>query len=266
MLRVISFKICPFVQRVTAALEARGVRHKVEFISLRDKPQWFLDIAPTGQVPVLVTESGAALFESDAIVEYIDDFYGPLEDNLTPEQKAFDRAWSYQASKHYLVQCGTMRSDDEDTLKAKAENLEKAFARAEAQLGDGPYFKGSVMSKIDIAWIPLLHRAEIVMRLSGYDFFDKYPKVKAWQGALLSTRIPEKAVSDDFEEVFSGFYMAKTTYLGKLKDSLSATISTAAATTAVGVFEASGAAGTDEKLDTATTTTKPSAGCCPTRE
>lgn len=55
MIRIISFKICPFVQRVTALLEAKGVPYSVDYISLSDKPQWFLDLSPTGQVPVLVT-------------------------------------------------------------------------------------------------------------------------------------------------------------------------------------------------------------------
>ena len=72
MIKIVSFKICPFVQRVTALLEAKGLDYKVEYISLSDKPQWFLDISPNGQVPVMVTEGGVALFESEAIVEYIE--------------------------------------------------------------------------------------------------------------------------------------------------------------------------------------------------
>ena len=51
-------------------LEAKKIPYDIEFISLSDKPDWFLKLAPNGQVPVLVTELGTALFESDAIVEY----------------------------------------------------------------------------------------------------------------------------------------------------------------------------------------------------
>jgi glutathione S-transferase len=36
-MKIVSFKICPFVQRVTALLEAKNIEYKVEFISLRDK-------------------------------------------------------------------------------------------------------------------------------------------------------------------------------------------------------------------------------------
>ena len=105
MIKIVSFKICPFVQRVTGLLEAKKIPYEIEYINLSDKPQWFLDISPTGQVPVLVTDNGTALFESDAIVEYIDEVTSPLVPETTAEQRAINRAWSYQASKHYLVQC-----------------------------------------------------------------------------------------------------------------------------------------------------------------
>ncbi len=184
MIKVISFKICPFVQRVTGLLEAKDIAYAIDYINLNNKPQWFLDIAPNGQVPVLITESGIVLYESDAIVEYLDEVYNPLETNLTPEQQAIDRAWSYQATKHYLTQCSAMRSPDKDSLSERTITLNKAFAKAEARHENTPYFKGSVISNVDIAWLPLLHRAEIITRYTGYDFLLKFPKVKAWQPAI----------------------------------------------------------------------------------
>ena len=94
MIKLISFKNCPFVQRVMGSLVMKNVPFEIEYIELNDKPQWFLDISPNGQVPVLVTENDTVLFESDAIVEYLDDKYSPIEE-VTAEQKALDRAWSY---------------------------------------------------------------------------------------------------------------------------------------------------------------------------
>lgn len=217
MIKIISFTICPFVQRVTALLEAKKVPYDIEFISLNDKPQWFLDLSPTGQVPVLVTESGEALFESDAIVEYIDEVTAPLEANISPEQRAKDRAWSYQASKHYLVQCPAMRSSDKATLDERSEKLAKAFAKAEKVLGDGPYFKDESLSNVDIAWLPLLHRAAIIEENTGYDFVQGFPKVKKWQAALLATGLPQQSVSDDFLAKFKDFYLSEQTYLGNMR-------------------------------------------------
>lgn len=215
MIKIVSFKICPFVQRVTAALEAKAVPYEIEYISLSDKPQWFLDLSPAGQVPLLITESGQALFESDAIVEYLDEVTAPLIAGVTPERRAVDRAWSYQASKHYLVQCSAMQSKDRETLAERSAKLNKAFERAEKQLGGGPYFNGDQLGNVDIAWLPLLHRAEIIERHSGYDFLSGYPKIKAWQVALMDTGLANRSVSEDFDDAFAAFYLSERTFFGR---------------------------------------------------
>lgn len=213
MIKVVSFKICPFVQRVTAALEARNIPYQIEYISLKDKPQWFLDVSPNGQVPVLVTENNTALFESDAIVEYIEDEFGPLEQGISNEQRALDRAWSYLGAKHYLAQCGAMRSSDKATLTERVSTLAKVFDKVEKQLV-GPFFKGDQISNIDLAWLPLLHRADIIKQKTCFDMLDGRPKVQAWQQKLIATDLVVNTVAADFVDVFSRFYLSEETYLG----------------------------------------------------
>jgi glutathione S-transferase len=218
MLKIVSFKICPFVQRVTAALEAKQVPYEIEYINLNDKPQWFLDISPNGQVPILLTDNGTTIFESDAIIEYIDDEYSPLEFNLSNEDKALDRAWSYLGAKHYLTQCGAMSSKSKVIFEERTAHFIKAFEKVESQLnGKTALFKSDNVSKVDIAWLPLLHRAAIIQEHNGFDFLCCFPKVKAWQKALLATGLAEKSVANDFSERFSNFYLTNT-YLADNKD------------------------------------------------
>ncbi|WP_295902493.1 glutathione S-transferase family protein [uncultured Vibrio sp.] len=218
MIKIISFEICPFVQRVTGALEAKQVPYEIEFISLKNKPQWFLDLAPNGQVPVLVTESGTALFESDAIIEYIEDEFGSLEQNVTNEQRALDRAWSYLGSKNYLAQCGTMSSKNKETFDERVEKLSRVFQKAETQLDEeNRFFKSNELSNVDIAWLPLLHRADIIKQHSRFDFLCGLPKTQAWQKALLATGLAKKSVSNDFLQRFTDFYLTNT-YLAQGED------------------------------------------------
>lgn len=214
MLKLISFKNCPFVQRVMGALVIKKVPFEIEYIELSNKPQWFLDISPNGQVPVLVTEDKTVLFESDAIVEYLDDKYAPIEE-VTAEQKALDRAWSYQASKHYMAQCGTMASKDKTTFETRLTQLAKSFSKVEKQLDGSPFFKGDYISNVDIAWLPLLHRAAVVKAQSGFDMLDGFPKVQRWQAALIDSGLTNKTVPEDFVATFSHFYL-KNTYLACL--------------------------------------------------
>ena len=219
MLKLVSFTICPFVQRVAALLEAKQVPYDIEFISLRDKPQWFVELSPTGQVPMLISEDGVALFESDAIVEYLEEITPPLVAGIAPEQRAQDRAWSYQASKHYLVQCSAMQSKDSTIFSEREAKLAKAFARAETQLqnraDDSPFFNGDTIGMVDIAWLPLLHRAQIVRDHSGYDLLADFPQVRKWQAALAKTGLYEKSVAQDFAEKFTDFYLSENTFLGR---------------------------------------------------
>jgi glutathione S-transferase len=217
-MKIVSLTICPFVQRVAALLEAKNLSYEIEFISLQDKPQWFLDISPNGQVPVLITDGGQALFESDAIVEYLEEAYPPLQADLSPEEKATNRAWSYLATKSYLVQCGAQRSADEATLSERAAKLGTAFDRIEAKLSDTPYFAGDVIGMVDIAWLVLLHRADIIEKNTGYDFLGDRPKLKSWQTHLMQTGLAEKSVSAEFEDAFSDFYLSDQTFLGRRKE------------------------------------------------
>lgn len=163
---------------------------------------------------MLVTESGQALFESDAIAEYLEEAYEPLQPLASAERRAIDRAWSYLASKSYLVQCSVQRSGDLAILKERTKKLAKAFAAIEMVLGGRRYFNSDNIGMVDIAWLPLLHRAAIIEKHRCYDFLADYPKLKSWQQNLLATGLAERSVTDDFESCFTEFYLSKDTYLG----------------------------------------------------
>ncbi len=222
-MKIVSYKICPFVQRVAALLEAKKIPYQIEFISLRNKPKWFLDISPHGQVPVLITDEGLALFESDAIAEYLDEAFPALQPRLSPEEKAKNRAWSYLASKNYLVQCSAQRSADESTLEERSQKLRRAFDKIEKQLGGTPFFRGETVGMVDIAWLPLLHRAAVIEQRSGYDFIGERPNLKRWQKLLMGTGIAEASVAPDFEDAFSEFYLSDETFLGRRNTDLDET-------------------------------------------
>ena len=65
-LKLISHKLCPYVQRAVIALTEKGVCFERIDIDLANKPDWFLKISPLGKTPVLVV-SEHAIFESAVI-------------------------------------------------------------------------------------------------------------------------------------------------------------------------------------------------------
>jgi len=70
-LKLVSFKACPFVQRVAITLENKGIEYDIEYIDLANPPEWFIAISPLKKVPLLIVD-GAVIFESAVINEYID--------------------------------------------------------------------------------------------------------------------------------------------------------------------------------------------------
>ena len=91
-LKLVSFKACPFVQRVAITLQYKGIDYDIEYIDLGSPPEWFLAISPLKKVPLLIVD-GTVIFESVVINEYIDEVYPP---KLHPEDslmKAINRSW-----------------------------------------------------------------------------------------------------------------------------------------------------------------------------
>lgn len=214
-MKIVSFKICPFVQRVTALLEAKQKSYDIEYINLSNKPDWFLEKSPHGQVPILITDDGEALFESDAIVEYIEEVAEPSLFNKRAKIRAQERAWAYLATKNYLVQCSAQRSKTKDILIEKSVKLQTAFSKFESELTDTSFYKSNDIGMVDIAWLPLLHRANIIQKHSGYDFLNSYPRLKKLQTNIVSSGLADKSVSKDFEDKFTAFYLSSQTYLGQ---------------------------------------------------
>ena len=98
-LKLISHKLCPYVQQAVIALTEKGVEfERIDIdIDLADKPDWFAKISPLGKVPLLLVagdDGEVALFESNVICEYIEDTQGGAklhpQDPLT---RAQHRAW-----------------------------------------------------------------------------------------------------------------------------------------------------------------------------
>lgn len=211
MINVISFKICPFFQYVTSMLEAIKLPYEVEYA---DFDNCLFDISPNGKAPVLITESGEVLFDADAIVSYLESLHGGIYQAKTKEEAALIEAWANYGSKNYVPQCSTMRSETQSEFETHLAVFEKAIANMERQLGKHCYFMGEEISRVDIAWLPILYRAKLVEERIDFDFVENYPLVKKWQMSLLSLDIVKHSVSGDFEQVFNDFYLS-TSYLAK---------------------------------------------------
>ena len=74
--KLCSFKTCPWVHRAAIVLQEKGIEYDLEYIDRDNRPDWFLAISPHSKVPVLIVDEDRALFESNAIAEYLDELTG----------------------------------------------------------------------------------------------------------------------------------------------------------------------------------------------
>ncbi len=149
MIKIVSFKICPFFQYVTAMLKAKNIPFEVEYA---DFDNCLFEVSPNGKAPIVITEDKQVLFDADAIVNYLDRQYDGLYQPKTVEEQAFVEAWSNYGSKNFVPQCTAMRSVDQNAFDTHWPIFEKALINIEKQLNDQhSYFFGEQLSRVDVA-------------------------------------------------------------------------------------------------------------------
>src|SRR5436853_470323 len=147
-LKLVSHKLCPYVQRAVIALTEKGVPFERVDIDLANKPAWFTAISPLGKTPVLKV-GDTAIFESAVILEYLEETQPRPLHPADPLARAEHRAWIEFASATLNDIWGFYGATDEPTFAAKAKALAGKFETLERRLGDGPYFVGDKFSLVD---------------------------------------------------------------------------------------------------------------------
>jgi glutathione S-transferase len=211
-LRLISHKLCPYVQRARIVLAEKSVPHEIEFIDLADKPRWFLDISPLGKVPVLLVD-GEPIFESAVITEYLDETTPESLHPANPFDKAQNRAWIEFASSTLSAIAGFYGAKDKGMFNEKVELLVRRFQTLEIALTRTPYFNGEDFSLVDAAFGPVFRYFDVIERYADFGFFEGTPKVLAWRKALRRRSSVQSAVVEDYPKRLHQFFLNRDSVL-----------------------------------------------------
>ncbi|MBR0692994.1 glutathione S-transferase family protein [Bradyrhizobium lablabi] len=220
-LKLVSHKLCPYVQRAVIALAEKGVPFERIDIDLANKPDWFVKISPLGKVPVLVVtrDDGreVALFESNVICEYIEETQaGPKLHLQDPLGRAEHRAWMEFGSAILGDLWGLETTTDAATFESKRQAVATKFARVEAALGAGPMFAGERFSLVDAVFAPIFRYFDVFDELSDLAVFTATPKVRAWRVALAQRPSVRGAVSPDYHKLLRAFLVRHDAHMLKL--------------------------------------------------
>ncbi|RLA10160.1 MAG: glutathione S-transferase family protein [Gammaproteobacteria bacterium] len=202
-LTLVSFKLCPFVQRSIIVLREKQIDFDIRYIDLRKKPQWFLDISPTGKVPLLMVDE-EVLFESMAINEYLDEAFAPTLHPVEPLLRARNRAWVEIANQLSASQFGFTMAKDKYSYQQNLEKAARLLEQLEQQLnsGAGPYFNGIEFALIDAAFAPFFTRQGMLEAWFGIGLLNQHPKVRTYGINLQERRSVINSIVADYVEIY----------------------------------------------------------------
>jgi glutathione S-transferase len=211
-IELISFELCPFVQRSVITLLKKGIDFKITYIDLDDPPDWFLKISPLGKVPV-VRYGDEVLFESAVINEFLDEITPAPIMPAEPLHKAKDRAWIEYSSQLIVDQYLMSVADNSSDFEKHSEALIDKLQRLEDTVDGTGFFRGQVFSLVDSALAPLFTRFEIISKQFSKDLISAFPKLAAISQRLLDLDYVQKSVTENFEDVYVGYLKKHNSYL-----------------------------------------------------
>lgn len=215
-----SFRTCPWVQRAAIVLRAKGIPYELTYIEQdrAKRPDWFMAISPHGKVPVLMIDGKEALFESNAIAEYLDETVAPRLAPEDPLARARNRAWTDYLPTFATAVSLTSYANSEEEFQAKKERIPEPFAKLEAALAarghDGPLFNGPNLSLVDAGYAPFLQRFTFTDRLRPLAIIERYPHLAAWRDALIRHPAVIASTVSDFESVWQEQLIVRRRWLG----------------------------------------------------
>ncbi|MFZ6183991.1 glutathione S-transferase family protein [Nannocystis pusilla] len=214
-LELISHALCPFVHRACIMLREKGVEYTRRDVDLDAKPEWFLALSPRGKVPVLVAD-GTPLFESAAIVEFLDETHPPPVIPTEPFARARQRAWVDVASELLMGQYRVMTAATQADFEAAAKTVTATLARYDEALKKGD-LAGDEFKLVEVAVAPAMFRFALLAARTGWAFWAAGSKVEAWARRLASRPSVTSSVAEDFPERFMKLLADKNSYMAKVR-------------------------------------------------
>ncbi|XP_068577179.1 glutathione S-transferase omega-1-like [Cebidichthys violaceus] len=184
LIRLYSMRFCPFAERTRLVLNAKGIKHDIININLKDKPEWFLEKNPLGLVPTLETFDGEVIYESPITCDYLDEVYP--EKKLLPScalGKAKQRMMLENFSKivPYFYKIVMGKKKGEDVSGPEAELNEK-LCKLNKDLENKKFFGGDSITMIDYMMWPWFERLE---SFGLKHFLDGRPELTKWTERML---------------------------------------------------------------------------------
>jgi glutathione S-transferase len=219
-LKLVSHKLCPYVQRAVIALTEKGVPFERIDIDLANKPGWFLKVSPLGKTPVLLV-GDHAIFESGVILEYLEETEARPLHPVDALRRAEHRAFIEFGSAVLSDIAGLYSAPDEAVFNTKAVQLEARFARLETRL-NGPWFDGEAFSLVDAVFGPVFRYFDVFDEIGDFGILVGKAKIARWRHNLAARASIRSAVSSGYPDLLRDFIARRRSHLSRLQERVAA--------------------------------------------
>ena len=215
-LKLISHKLCPYVQRAVIALTEKGVAFERIDVDLANKPDWFLKISLLGRTPVLQV-GDTAIFESAVILEYLEETEPKPLHPADPLRRAEHRGWIEFGSAVLNDIAGLYSAPDEASFKTKTAQLEARFARLEARVVAAPWFDGDKFSLVDAVFGPVFRYFDVFDEIGDFGILAGKLRLARWRASLAARPSVKSAVSAEYPALLSDFLKRRNSWISRLQ-------------------------------------------------
>ncbi|MFO1056525.1 MAG: glutathione S-transferase family protein [Dongiaceae bacterium] len=218
---LVSFKGCPWVQRVAIVLREKAIPFTFRHIEADSRPGWFAALSPHNKVPVLRIDERVALFESGAIAEYLDETAAPRLHPEDPVARAVNRAWIEYLPTFVDLASGHAYAKTEAEYEAAAARVPLPLQRLEQAIerqGGGPFFNGPGYSLVDAAYAPFLQRHLFLERIRPLGHIDRFPRVRAWAAAIAARPSTHSFPPAEYEAMYRAMVKGRGCWMSQFVD------------------------------------------------
>lgn len=175
----------PYTRKVRIILAEKNLNYELQEVDLAKRSPEFYQLSPIGKVPVFVDGDGTVLWDSTAIVEYLDEVY--------PEPKFYPDSIKWECRKwEDLADTIADRAVDLwiENRKAEVSNsncdrlhmiIDRLLAACQQKLSTNSYLIGADWTIADVAVLSSLGYLSL---RNGEDWRNKYPSLSHWYEAL----------------------------------------------------------------------------------
>lgn len=216
---LVGHRLCPYVQRVAMMMAQNDIPHRRTDISLDDKPDWFLKLSPTGNVPVLIIDDHKVLFEADAICTYLDDL----------SWKSMFPSDAYAKARHQgLIAIGGQilsltadliyRDLSEDMVDVTLHEVHKRLEIVASLHRPEPIADGDQLCLLDMVFATIFRPFALISLGLNRDLYAGFKYLKAWSLDLAAHRHVKQVVPTSYLTEMHSFVSQKDGYLaGRLQ-------------------------------------------------